>query len=67
MSHYLKSENKEEVKERHGDTKLQDGCLIILSRIKLASMHAGGGNAWMKIMGIGDHGGKRKKEKDEKG
>ena len=31
----------------------------------------GGGNAWMKIMGIGDQGGRRKKgkeaEKEEKG
>jgi hypothetical protein len=30
-------------------------------------MHNGGGNAWMKIMGIGDQGGKRKKDRNEKG
>ena len=27
----------------------------------------GGGNAWMKIMGIGDQGGKRKKDKEKNG
>ena len=48
--------------------KLHDVCLLLLSQLKLASMYAsGGGNAWMKIMGIGDQGGKRKKDKDEKG
>ena len=67
MSRNLKSEKDEEFQQKYSDNKLQDGCLIILSRIKLASMHAGGGNAWMKIMGINEHGGKRKKEKDEKG
>ena len=67
MSLILKNEKNEECHQNYADNKLQGGCLIILSHLKLASMHAGGGNAWMKIMGIGDHGGKRKKDKDEKG
>ena len=32
-----------------------------------ASASYGGGNAWMKIMGIGDQGGKRKKDKEKNG
>lgn len=42
-----------------------------LSTIQLVTMYAsasyGGGNAWMKIMGIGDQGGKRKKDKEKNG
>ena len=30
-----------------------------------SSASYGGGNAWMKIMGIGDQTGKRKKDKDK--
>ena len=67
MSQYLKCEKLDENTQKSGEKKLEDGCLVILSRLKVASMHAGGGNAWMKIMGIGDHGGKRKKERNEKG
>ena len=47
--------------------EIKDGCLKIFCFKNLEKMHAGGGNAWMKIMGIGDHGGKKKKEKYEKG
>ena len=32
-----------------------------------ASASYGGGNAWMKIMGLGEQGGKKKKDKDKNG
>ena len=44
--------------------QFEDICLILLSEIYLASMYGnnGAGQAWMKIVGIADQGGKRKME-----
>jgi len=51
--------------------KSLNSVLFKLSTIQVITMYAsasyGGGNAWMKIMGIGDQGGKRKKDKEKNG
>ena len=46
---------------------LEDFCLLLLSEANISSMYSnnGGGQAWMKIIGIGEQGGRRKRE--EKG
>ena len=70
MSRNLQSKTPDEKYHPNSkDDKMHDGCWLLFSQLKLASMYAsnGGGNAWMKIMGINDQGGKKKKGKDEKG
>lgn len=46
-------------------------CCKKLTNIQVIKMYAsasyGAGNSWMKIMGLGEQGGKKKKDKDKNG